>query len=233
MSERKPVYLLAGGRPANRKVNDVLVCAVFRESGKKSPSVGYVGTANDDDEGFFNRMAGMFRENGAGEIRHALLAPDDADISEAKYVLRHADIVYISGGDVDTGMQKLKERRMVNFLHELYLEGKPFFGLSAGSIMLAKEWVRWRNPDDDTTAEVFPCLGLAPVICDTHDEEGGWEELKTLLMLEDDAATGYGVTTGTALRVFPDGRIEAMGGAVHRYARRGCTVERISDVMPS
>jgi hypothetical protein len=130
------------------------------------------------------------------------------------------------------GMQILEERRMIHFLAELYQEGKPFFGLSAGSIMLAKEWVRWRNPDDDATAEVFPCLGFAPVLCDTHDEEGGWEELKALLMLEGDGAIGYGIAAGTALKVFPDGRMEALGGAVHQYAGRGGQVKRISDVMP-
>jgi peptidase E len=232
MSEIKPVYLLGGGWSANRRANDLLVREVFRESGKKTPSVGYVGAASNDDEGFFNRLAGMFRENGAGEVKHALLAPDNADISRAKTILKQSDMIYISGGDVDKGMQMLKEKEMVNFLAELYQEGKPFFGLSAGSIMLAKEWVRWRNPDDDTTAEVFPCLGLAPVLCDTHDEEGGWEELKALLMLEKDGATGYGIATGTALRVFPDGRVEALGGAVHQYVRRGGKVKRISDVMP-
>ena len=232
MSEIKPVYLLAGGRSANRRANDLIIREAFRESGKKSPSVGYVGTASDDDEDFFNRLADMFRENGAGEVRHALLAPDDADISRAKYILMHSDMICISGGDVDSGMQKLKEREMVHFLAELYQKGKPFFGLSAGSIMLAKEWVRWRNPDDDTTAEVFPCLRLAPVLCDTHDEEGGWEELKVLLMLEKDVAAGYGIAAGTALRVFPDGRMEALGGAVHQYVSRGGKVKRISDVMP-
>lgn len=232
MSEIRPVYLLAGSRSANRRANDLLVREAFRASGRKALSVGYVGTANDDDEGFFNRMAGMFRENGAGEVVHAVLAPDNANISSAKYILEHADIIYISGGDVNTGIQILKERHMADFLAELYLEGKPFFGLSAGSIMLAKEWVRWRNPDDDTTAEVFPCLRLAPVLCDTHDEEGGWEELRVLLMLEKDGATGYGIATGTALRVFPDGTIQALGGAVHRYVNRGGKVRRMPDVMP-
>lgn len=173
----------------------------------------------------------MFRENGAGEVMHALLAPDNSDISRAKYILKHSDIIYISGGDVDTGIQILIEKQMVNFLAELYQEGKPFFGLSAGSIMLGKEWVRWRNPDDDTTAEIFPCMRLAPVLCDTHDEEGAWEELKVLLMLEKDGAIGYGIATGTALRVFPDGRTEALGGAVHQYVSRGGNVKRISDVI--
>ena len=226
------MYLLGGGWSANRRANDLLVRGAFCVSGKESPSIGYVGAANNDDEGFFSRLAGMFGENGAGEVKHALLASDNADISEAKTILRQADMIYISGGDVDTGMRTLKKRRMVHFLAELYREGKPFFGLSAGSIMLAKEWVRWRNPGDDTTAEIFPCMAFVPVICDTHDEEGGWGELKRLLMLEKDSAVGYGIATGTALKVFPDGRAEALGGAVHRYVRRGGSVKRISDMMP-
>jgi peptidase E len=232
MSEIKPLYLLAGGRSANRRANDLLIRDVFRESGKKSPSIGYVGTASDDDAGFFNHFADIFRENGAGEVRHALLAPDNADLSRARDILKHSDLICISGGDVDMGMQILEEKQMINFLAELYQEGKPFFGLSAGSIMLAKEWVRWRNPDDDAAAEIFPCLRLAPVLCDTHDEEGDWEELKALLMIEKDGATGYGIATGTALRVFSDGRMEVLGGAVHQYVSQDGTVKRISDIKP-
>ncbi|MCG7853499.1 MAG: Type 1 glutamine amidotransferase-like domain-containing protein, partial [Methanosarcinaceae archaeon] len=227
MGEIKPVYLLAGGWSANRSANDLLLRRAFSESGKKSPSVGYVGTANRDNEDFFIRLAGMLRENGAGEVRPALISPDGADISKAEYILRQSDIICISGGDVNMGIQKLEERGMVHFLVGLYQEGKPFFGLSAGSIMLADEWVRWRNPDDDATAEVFPCLGIAPVLCDTHDEEGGWAELKVLLMLGKDGATGYGIAAGTALMVFPDGGMEALGGAVQRYVSQGSQVRRM------
>ncbi len=232
MNEIKPVYLLGGGWSTNRGANDMLVREVLRQSGKESPSVGYVGAANNDDEGFFSRLAGMFGENGAGEVRHALLASDTADISDAKTILIKSDMIYISGGDVDKGMKTLETRGMAGFLAGLYREGKPFFGLSAGSIMLAKEWVRWRNPDDDATAEIFPCMAIVPLLCDTHDEAGGWEELKRLLMFEKDGSVGYGIATGTALRVFPDGSLEALGGAVHRFVRQGGRVKRISDLLP-
>ena len=78
----------------------------------------------------------------------------------------------------------MQEKNITDFLVGLYKQGKPFFGISAGSIMLAQEWIRWRDPEDDTTAEIFPCLGIAPVICDTHGEEDGWEELQALIALE-------------------------------------------------
>src|SRR5208283_1309482 len=108
--------------------------------------------------------------------------------------------------------------------------GKPFFGISAGSIMLAREWVRWRDPDDVTTAELFPCLGLADILCDTHDEKAGWEELQAALALKKDGALGYGIATGTGVIVFPDGRVEGLGGPVCRYAREHGAVVRIADL---
>jgi hypothetical protein len=98
--------------------------------------------------------------------------------------------------------------------------------------MLAKEWIRWRDPDDDATAEVFPCLGMAPVICDTHGEQDGWEELQTLLKLEKDGTTGYGIVSGNAIKVLPDGTIEALGGPIHRYSKINGKVERIEDILP-
>jgi cyanophycinase-like exopeptidase len=130
-------------------------------------------------------------------------------------------------------MRVVQEKKMLDFLVGLYKQGKPFFGVSAGSIMLAKEWIRWRDPEDDTTAEVFPCLGIAPVICDTHGEVEGWEELQALLKLEKENTIGYGIVSGTAMKVFPDGKIEALGGAVYQYAKSNGTVKRLADILPA
>ncbi len=229
---KKPVFLLAGGRGRSRKTPDPLIQAVLTESGKTSPLVAYVGTASGEDAGFFGYFAGMLREMGAGRIDHALIASERADLDKARQILGAADIIFISGGDVERGMQGLHKKGMASFLSCLYQQGKLFFGISAGSIMLARKWIRWRDPDDDSTAELFPCLGLAPIICDTHGEEDGWQELKALLMLERDGVKGYGIVSGTALKVFPDGKVEALGGAVHQFARHGESVKRLADVLP-
>ena len=78
-------------------------------------------------------------------------------------------------------MRVLREKEMIGVLRRLHREGKPFFGTSAGSIMLASQWIRWADPNDEASAELFDCLGLAPVFCDTHGEDDGWEELQALL----------------------------------------------------
>ena len=233
MSDKSPVYLLAGGRPANPRTPDPLIQAVFRKSGKTSPAIACIGAANGDNQEFFSRMARAFSEAGASRTIHAIVSPEGADLSAARRILESADIIFMSGGDVEMGMRLLKNRNMVEFLTILYEGGKLFFGSSAGAIMLAKEWVCWRDPDDSSSAELFPCLGLAPVICDCHDEKSGWEELKAALGLEEDNTTGYGLVSGTALIVFPDDTLEALGGAIHRYIRHGDSVDRMPDLLPT
>jgi hypothetical protein len=96
-------------------------------------------------------------------------------------------------------------------LARLFREGMPFLGLSAGSIMLAQAWVRWRDPEDDATAEEFPCLGFAPFLCDTHDEDSGWEELRMLIALSSKKRIGYGIPSGGGLRVEEDGAVIPYG----------------------
>jgi peptidase E len=178
MTEKlKTVYLFAGGRSGDRKKQGVLLERMFRELGVASPTVAYSGTASGDDRSFFRFIAGELTQAGADKVVHAVIAPEGADLDKARSILEEADIVFISGGDVEAGMEILRAKKMLDFIVDLYRQGRPFFGISAGAIMLAERWVRWRDPDDDSSAELFPCLGFAPVICDTHDEAGGWDEL--------------------------------------------------------
>jgi cyanophycinase-like exopeptidase len=145
---------------------------------------------------------------------------------------READAVFFGGGDAEAGMQILKEKNMVGFFRELAKQGKLFLGASAGTILMSQEWVRWKDPDDDATAELFPCLGLAPVICDTHAEGDDWVELKAALHLKGDGVTGYGIASGVLLKAYPDGRLEAEGGAVARYNKANEKIERQPDLLP-
>jgi peptidase E len=227
---KKPVFLLAGGRPRGNDTTDRLMKAVLDESGADSPSIAYTGTASGDDSNFFARMTGMLKMSGAGTVTHAVIAPKNADLEKARDTLQAADIIFVGGGDVDGGMRVLREKNMTGFLEGLYEQGKVFFGTSAGAIMLAKEWVRWPNPDDADSAELFPCLNFAPVICDCHDEEGGWQELIAALELKETGTVGYGLSSGTGIKVHPDGSVEALAKPVYRYEREKDRVKKISNL---
>ena len=227
----RPVVLIAGNPRSRRKTPDALMQNALADAGKPCPSVAYIGVASEDDPGFFRWLAAMFRQAGSGEVRMPRLASPRADAAEARAVLERSDIVFMSGGDVEAGMAHLERHALVPFLNELYRAGKPFFGLSAGSIMLARCWVRWRDPDDDASAEEFPCLGLAPVVCDTHAEEDGWEELRALLKVSG-TGIGYGIPAGGALRVDPHGSVSALGKPAQRFTSRSGRVATLADLMP-
>jgi hypothetical protein len=93
------------------------------------------------------------------------------------------------------------------------------FGISAGSIMLGTHWVRWENPDDDASAALFDCIGLTPLVCDTHAEMEGWEELQTAVALRGAGGRGYGIPSGGTLRVRPGGAVAALDKSAVCYER--------------
>lgn len=230
-STPSPVYLLAGG-PGSRRRSNSLLNQVLANGGHPEPSIAYIGAASDDHPGFFSMISNHLRDGGAGQVTLVPLAGQRANRDQARIILESADMVFISGGDVEAGMEVLKKRNLLSWLHHLYQGGKPFFGLSAGSIILARQWIRWDNPHDDTTARLFPCMGLAPLLVDTHGEDDQWGELQALLRMTPEGTLGYGIPTGAGLRVGPDATVEAMGTPVHRYARRNGRVLRLADLMP-
>ena len=228
-----PLFLVAGGRGMKtRKGPDPLLQAAIRRLGLRRPKIAYVGAASGDDIAFRLWFTGLLKKAGAGEVTLAPLCGSRGDAEKAKAVLEASDLVFVSGGDVEEGMRVLNEREMTGFLRRLYWSGKPFFGTSAGSIMLTRKWVRWRNSNDNEIAEPFPCLGLAPILCDTHGEGEGWEELKALLALSPSGAVGHGIVSGTAVVVGPDGVLFALGGEVDRFRKRTGGVVQIESLIP-
>jgi peptidase E len=225
-----PIYLLAGGPGSRRTARDPLLTMAIAGCGVASPSIAYIGAASGDDTSFFRMIAGFMRACGAGKVELAPLAGRRVKLDKTRAILERSDMIFISGGDVEEGMEVIGERGMLPFLRGLYDRGTPFFGLSAGSIMLASAWIVWDDPADDSTSSVFPCMGLAPVICDTHAEDEGWEELRALLVISPEGTTGYGIPAGAGLCVYPGGGIEALGKPVIRYEKIDRMVKRRPDL---
>jgi cyanophycinase-like exopeptidase len=227
-----PLFLLAG-RPktmpgGNRP--DPLLQQVIEGCGRAYPGVAYLGSASADNRDFFGMISVWLKNAGAGDVLLAPTVGAKAGLGKTRDILNHADAVLVSGGDVEAGMRVLGEKDLAPLLRTLYGHGTVFVGLSAGSIMLCRQWVRWRDANDDSTAEAFPCLGLAPLLCDTHGEDDNWEELLALLRVAAPGSVGYGIPSGAALCVTPNGRPFALGEPVHRFAMREGTATRITDL---
>ncbi len=234
---RGAVYL-AGGGPGTLLAMRRHFEAALGATGVARPLVAYVGVASDDNAGFFTMIrAGLAPAN--ARMRHAKLASPRAKASEARALLEDSDLVFMSGGDVDHGMRILHERAVADTVRRLASHGKPMFGISAGSLMLAREWVRFEGEKEDQPVP-FPCLGVVPLHVDAHSEDDDWEELRILLGLvaaRGEAAMGYGLTRKGALRVTAgeaEGlEIEALGTAIPRFATRGARVVRRAPVVPA
>jgi peptidase E len=234
LNKQQPVYLFAGGRGKTIFSSFTEVGKVIKGLGKKRPEIAVVGTASlKDNRLIFLLMAALIKSKCKCRVRRVAIAHPKADISKAKEHLVKADAIFMSGGDAEEGMSILKEKKMDGFIRDLVKEGKPILGMSAGTIMMAQEWVGWQDPDDDTTAGLYACLGLASVICDTHAEGDDWVELKAALQLKPDGAVGYGIPSGACLKAYPDGRLEALADAVARYRKINGKVEQMPDLLPS
>lgn len=232
LNTRQPVYLLAGGRGKGILSTFDIVKNILHDTGKIKPVVAYVGVASLRDNWlFYIIIAFLIRMQCRCVIRRAVISSPKADLKKARKILNEADAVFFSGGDVEAGIKILREKDMLDFFHDLAQRQLVFFGISAGSILMSKEWILWNDPQDDSTVEIFPCLGLVPVICDTHAENDNWVELKTLLKLEKPGTVGYGLTSGSCLKVFPEGRIEVEEGIVARFKTVNGQVERQADLV--
>ena len=230
MRNMLPIYLLAGGRGAKRESPDPILQMAMRELGKTKPSVAYIGAAHGDSLKFYLFIKRLIVAAGAGEVELVPLVKKKSNMEKAKSIIESADCIFVSGGDVSEGMRVLNERSVVPLIKKRYNEGALIIGVSAGSIMLAKQWINWPDENDEASAELFPCMNIAPVLCDTHGEEDKWNELHSLLRLTDGDQIGYGIPSGGAMRISTDGAVEAISLPLYRIERKGGDIARINDL---
>jgi dipeptidase E len=193
-SNETPAILLAGGSQINEETFEIIFGPAFKKN--PTPRVAYIGAANGDKPAFFEMLSVFLPKAGASSVDFVKLAREDADVEAARETLLRADIIFLSGGEVEDGINWIKKHGLTVLLREQYAAGKQFIGVSAGTIMMGAYWVRWDVPEDNDTAELFKCLGLIPVTFDTHGEDEDWIELKTALSLMGDGARGYGLPRG-------------------------------------
>lgn len=226
------VCLMAGGVRGNRKDSAKQVAEAFERVGCRCPSVAYVGAASGDNRDFLSWVRAWFAAAGAEKTVLAPLCGARADHCEAGKAVRDADIVFVSGGDVEAGMKVLEETGFDRELRSVFASGRPMIGLSAGSIILCRQWVRWPDPLDESRFEPFPCLGIVPILCDTHGESDGWTELRALLGLCRAGTKGYGIQTGGAVVASPSGKVEALWKPLSVFGMAGGRVECLQTALP-
>jgi peptidase E len=207
-----PVFLLAGAGPGTRRQAVRFHRDAVAATGKRAPVIAYIGAASDDGIAF-EKLVSALVFGPAAKVVPVRLKRRSLATSSARALLADADLLFFTGGDVERGMQLLEDRDLGPYLRELHRLGKVMEGLSAGSILLGRHWVRFPG-GDDARAEPFACLGIVPHSFDCHGEEDDWGELRTLARLlpgiAPEESTVFGIPSGGAAR-WSGGRLEALG----------------------
>ena len=227
IQKNNPAVLSAGGRRTNRQEGGGEFAAAF--TGLVKPKVAYIGTANGDSQPFYLMMKASMLASGASSVTKVRLATDKADVEKAKGTLSAADLIFLSGGEVEDGMAWLQKHGLVGFLRDLHKAGKRFVGVSAGTIMIGSHWVHWDVEGDDDTSSLFECLGISPLLFDVHGESEDWVELKAALKLLGDGALGYALPSGCSVYADDKGNLVNIDGAYMVFVNDNGAVKTLGE----
>jgi peptidase E len=220
---RKPTLLIAGQFGSRHFGTKPYLADALRSTGKERPVALYFGAANGDDRGFGTALVAVLEGAGAGRVLWPKLASRRAQHAAARAALQDVDFVFVGGGDVEAGMRTLHDAGLVEDLRAAAARGVMFAGMSAGAIMLGERWIRWPREDaDDSEAETYECLAIAPCSIDTHGEGDGWHETQSFAAVRarelGKKAVAYAVPSGAALVAGAAGNLEARGAPVPVFA---------------
>ena len=216
MSARKATTLIAGKFGSRHFGTKPYLKEAVQRTGKDKPLVLYVGAASGDDPTFGTALGALMTGAGAHRVLWPKLAGHRKQTNQMRQALADVDLVFVGGGDVEAGMDVLRNAGLLDDFHAAADRGAVFAAMSAGAIMLGKRWIRWPNADaGDDDAETYECLGVVPFALDTHGEGDAWQEARSYAAVRarelGKKARAYGVPSGGALVIDHRGRIEAHG----------------------
>jgi cyanophycinase-like exopeptidase len=229
---RKPTTLIAGEHGSRDFGMQPFLADALRLTGKDQPVALYFGAASGDNREFGTALSRILKQDGAHRVLWPRLSGREKQVRQFLDALREADLVFMGGGDVEVGMQVLRDADLIGELHAAAERGVVFAGISAGAIMLGERWIHWPHAHaNNDEAHTYECLGIARCSLDTHGEDDEWRETQAFATVRarelGAKARAYGVPGGGALVVSP----LVIGGGPTLHARGG--VVRVFAAQPN
>jgi cyanophycinase len=196
----KPFYLLADSQLLFWKSDGGSLAERIRADLETvDPKAAYVGAANDDQPEFYNLFVGAMEGMGITNCRMVPSQPSREDI----LFMEEADLILLSGGDVERGWQVLEQNGLNNLISRKRYGGALLIGVSAGAIQLGLGTLSNANQPKQ-----IPMFRFAPFYVGAHDEKNDWWDLRALVNLSQSDARGIGLATGGGAVYYPDGMLE-------------------------
>jgi cyanophycinase-like exopeptidase len=198
----KPIFLLADSQllfwrdGEERRFLDRARELIAADASDEPIAAAYLGASNGDAPEFYDLFVGAMSEIGITNCRHIRSQPGDEDLA----FLERADLILLSGGDVERGWKVFTETGLRDRIAARYYAGALLVGVSAGAVQLGlKGW-------SEDGAELFDTLGLVPFVVDAHDEP--WSRLLLAVQRLGEHTRGLGLPAGGGAIYHPDYSVE-------------------------
>jgi len=198
----KPLYLLADSQLLFVKGGEDSLAERIRadlDSGK--PSAAYIGASNGDQSEFYSLFVAAMESMGISDCRLVPSQPSREDIS----FLEHADLIVLSGGDVERGWQVFEQNGLKELLPRKRFDGAVLMGVSAGAIQLGLGCL-----SNAAQPKQFDMFRFAPFYVGAHDEGNDWFDLRALVNLSQIDARAIGLPAGGGAVYYSDGTLEPL-----------------------
>ncbi len=222
----QPVYLFADSQLLFWRVAGRPFLASVRERlTRRSPLAAYVGASNGDDPAYYSLFESAMDEIEIRERRqiHTDLGPADLEF------LDDADLILLSGGDVERGWRAFEANGLKQILVRRYYEGALLMGISAGAVQLGL--AGWGSEGIRGAGGLMDTLRILPHLVGAHEEGDDWLGLKAAVVRLGEHVRGFGIPSGGGFAYHPDHSIEPFRKPLVEIRSRGQAL-RQSLLMP-
>jgi cyanophycinase len=190
--------------------------AVVREIRKTNPLIAVLPFASSVQEEIAEIYSTAFGKTGQKTV--SLIVQDKDEIDEKKNleIIGKADCVFISGGDQSRLKKFLHGTRMLEMLHERYLNDEfVIAGTSAGAMIMSEYMIDTGANEESIIKGIIKLTKgfdfLQRTIIDTHFFNRGRFARLTEGLLQKKNLTGIGISEDTGLVVTGGNHIRAIG----------------------
>ncbi|MGC2741595.1 MAG: Type 1 glutamine amidotransferase-like domain-containing protein, partial [Candidatus Angelobacter sp.] len=181
----KPLYLLADSQLFFWKSESgSLAERVRADLDTSNPKAAYVGASNGDQPEFYSLFQAAMDAMGISDCRAVPSQPSREDI----FFLENADLIVLSGGDVERGWRTFEQNGLKELLPRKRFDGAILMGVSAGAVHLGLGHLS--NAAQPKPLDMFR---FAPFYVGAHDEENDWWDLRALVNLSPSDVRGIGI----------------------------------------
>ena len=198
----KPLYLLADSQLLFVKNGgDSLAERIRADLDSANPKAAYIGASNGDQPEFYSLFQAAMESMGISNCR---LVPSQPSREDTAF-LEEADLIVLSGGDVERGWQVFEQNGLKEFLPRLRYDGAVLMGVSAGAVQFGLGHLT--NAAQPKPLDMFR---FAPFYVGAHDEGNDWFDLRALVNLAQSDARAIGLPAGGGAVYYSDGTLEPL-----------------------